>query len=161
MEQERKKVIDIAYQQVKATLESAVDRREHIRGSIIPRMDQRRGRRTSLGRLGILKRLFSVDPHKPGEIYEILFETKPGLTPSRASEVADIVYYVVQPECPEYLRDPSPFLSYYGIDIEQAYSFCILKYETRLSFGNEKDYKEIENGVLERFLVEEALIPQE
>ena len=156
MKKERITILDSAYEQAIIVLSSVSDKGDYIRKNILPRMDERRGRSKPIGRLEIVKKIFNVPPKKGGEAYELiageLQEKGFDLIPSLASEIADIVYYTSQPNCPEHTKDPSPLLNFLGVNMDLARSFCILKYETRLNFGDEGDYKEIENAVLEKFM---------
>ena len=156
MKKERITILDSAYEQAIIVLYSVNDKEDYIQGNILPRMDERRGRTKPISRLEIVKKIFNVPPEKDGEAYELIAGELQGkgfdLTPSLASEIADIVYYTSQPNCPEHTKDPFPLFNFLGVDMDLARSFCILKYETRLNFGDEGDYKEIENAVLERFM---------
>ena len=141
---------------------SPKDSLKHIQEEIIPEMEQRRKRSKSLSGETILKKLLDTNPDKPGEIHELLvgeiflnphkFPQGPQVRPSVASEIADIIYYVSQPNCPESIKDPSDFLQLLGIDMELARQFCIAKYTTRLEFGDFPHYKKIENRTLQLLL---------
>ncbi|MHA2060872.1 MAG: hypothetical protein ACW963_01085 [Candidatus Sifarchaeia archaeon] len=156
MKEEATVILDRAHEQAIVVLSSVNDKEDYIRENIIPRMDRRRGRTSPIGGQEIIRKIFNVPPNKSGEAYELiageLQEKGFDLTPLVASEIADIVYYTSQPNCPEHTKDPTPLFDFLGVDIDLARSFCILKYETRLMFGDDKDYKEIENAVLEKFM---------
>lgn len=128
---------------------------DYIRERIIPRMNERSGREKPLTRSEIIERLYSIDPQKPGEIVEGVFErvwSKYRLSADVALEIADIVYYTLQPNCPDVLSNPDPWYLLHQITPERAYDFCILKYSTRILYGNQPNYKEIEHWVMAGYL---------
>jgi hypothetical protein len=140
----------------------AINLEKYIQESIIPRMDQRRGRAAPLSRNEVVEKLLSIkfwnsdfSSFKPGEMGEALLEIKKTcreLTTELAAEIADIVYYTSQTNCPDFLSDPTPFFEYLGVDYELARRLCILKYETRINYGDNEDHKETEYFVLEEYL---------
>lgn len=139
------------------------DLKGYIQGTIIPKMDKRTGKLQPQAREEIVKKIFSVDPPKPGEAVEVI-EAMGGsggrMTTALALEIADVVYYTLQPKCPEFLNDPEPLVSSLGIDMKTAYAFCVLKYETRLLQGDSPDYREVEEKIMAEFLgTLPALIP--
>jgi hypothetical protein len=143
------------YDAVTAVVKKADDRKKYIQETLIPRMDKRRGKLQPQTREEIVKKLFSVDVPKPGEAVEIIEEAvraKRKLTPELALEIADVVYYTLQPNCPDFASNPEPFVSNLGVDMETAFILCVLKYETRLLQGDSANYKEIEKEVMARFL---------
>jgi len=150
------------YDVVTAVVGGVDDREIYIQETLIPRMDKHRGRLQSQTREEIVRKLFSVDVYKPGEVVEIIEETvraKWELTPELALEIADVVYYTLQPNCPDFVSNPSPLISTLGVDMETAFAFCMVKYETRLRHGSPSNYKEIEKKVMARFL-ESLAVPE-
>ncbi|MCH7730178.1 hypothetical protein IID21_01455 [Patescibacteria group bacterium] len=144
--------IDEIYNIVSSELTKVEDKEIHIRESIIPRMDERRGREKSMRTEEVSAKLFR-NPNKPAEDFELAEEVKrahTGVTPELALEIADEVYYRLQPNAdPEGSAKLDVFLDgLLGISQDHAYSFCIIKYETRLLFGDNPDYKEIEEEVM-------------
>ena len=129
---------------------------EYIRDQIIPQMDQRGSRSQPLTGSEVLHKLFNLPPEKPGEIFETisgeLHDKGFQLTPELASEIADIIYYTSQPNCPNHTQDPSSFLDFLDIDTKLANKFCTIKYKIRLQFGDQKNHKTIENSALKLFL---------
>ncbi|HUS59944.1 MAG TPA: hypothetical protein VMX76_01010 [Nevskiaceae bacterium] len=143
------------YDAATAVIKKVCDRKKYIQETLIPRMDERRGRLRPLAREEIVKKLFSVDVPKPGEAVEIIGETvraKRKLTPELALEIADIIYYTLQPNCPDFISNPKPFISGLGVDMGTAFAFCALKYETRLLQGDFANHKEVEKEIMARFL---------
>lgn len=143
------------YDIVIAVVRKVDDRKKYIQGRLIPKMDGGRGRLRPQTREGVVKKLFSADMSKPTEAVEIIEEAvraKRRLTPELALEIADVIYYTLQPNCPDYASNPEPFISGLEIDMETAFTLCIVKYETRLLYGGLSNYKEIEKEVMARFL---------
>ena len=143
------------YDAVIAIVGKTDDRKGYIQETLIPKMDERRGRVRPQTREEIVKKLFSADMTKPGETVEIIEEAvraKRKLTPELALEVADVIYYMLQPNCPDFANNPEPFITGLGIDMETAYTLCIVKYEARLLYGSLSNFKEIEKKMMARFL---------
>lgn len=143
------------YDMIIAIVGKTNDRRGYIQETLIPKMDERRGRLRPQTREEIVKKLFSADMTKPGEAVEIIEEAvraKRKLTPELALEIADVIYYALQPDCPDFESNPEPFITGLGIDMETAYALCIVKYEARLLHGSPSNFKEIEKKIMARFL---------
>jgi hypothetical protein len=137
----------------------------YIEKDIIPGMMARRGRVKPLTVGEINKKIFNVEPEKPGEMSELVIgellkynRYNSTLTPELASEVADIVYYTSQTNCWDELKYPHDFFDFLGIDMEQARRFCILKYTVRMAIGDEENHKEIENEVLKQYLESQNML---
>lgn len=141
---------------------------------IIPAMDVRAGRTSPLTEVQISDRLYSSRFDKPGEDHELseaLRESRGYLiTPELASEIADLVYYSLQPNCnseikisiqncctliigPDYINGQLVDYSW-----EHALQFCIIKYSSRLKSGDEENYKELEYKLLEKYLIANNLL---
>ncbi len=159
MHKERESSLEI-YHSISDLLSRIDDKKAYVKESIIPRMEQRRGRSTSLTGNQVRKKLFSFSP-KPGEEHELAqtmvnneFRLATGPTPDFALEVADLVYYQSQPNADDKgLAKLGFFLDgILGISKEHAFSFCIVKYETRLVHGDNPDYKEMEKEVMTHHL---------
>jgi hypothetical protein len=121
-----------------------------IQTHLISDMNTRSQREKNMDISEIVRKLTqSPDSGKEGELYELLEELGTELTPDQASELADVAYYTSQPNWP---GDQKIIFSDLTTDPRLACSFCIVKYSTRLKFGNRFNHKEIENYVLEQFL---------
>lgn len=145
--------VDRIFGEVIALVDRTDDVKRYVRKELIPMMDERRGRPPLSGD-EIVKKLFSIDRSKPGEAVELIKARKASrfkLTPRVALEIADIIYYCFQPNCPEFLKDPEPLIRSCGVNMETAFAFCFVKYHTRLLCGDLKNHKEIEEAVIERF----------
>lgn len=124
---------------------------------IIMEMNFRRGRGKNLDAENIREKIYSLDYKKPGEYIEFMdaYEVSEGrLTPNLALEMADIIYYTSQENCP---RDVKPIAKQLeekiGIDHKLAQQFCILKYRCRLEQPvRSKDYKQKEYQAMSQFL---------
>jgi hypothetical protein len=100
------------------------------------------------------------------ELKEVILEEKVELDPDIALELADIFYYLLQPEVYASSEIPLNYileaLRSYGLDLDLVYSFVILKYLTRIKlspYNLEKDHmKSIEREVMILFLKEQGLI---
>ena len=137
-------------------VEAIQDPALYIQKEIIPGMMIRRNKTELMSGPEIVDKVFSVNLKKPGEAYELIWgelaKLGHNLTSAVASEIADITYYTSQPNCPDYMNDPSPLFNGLGVSMELARRFCILKYTTRIAIGDEKYHKKIENNVLKHFL---------
>lgn len=115
-----------------------------------------------MGRREIIFKLFSTDRKKPGEAIELIDAlTQPGGSGEEdtvrvALEIADIVYYTLQPNCPLVagINDPWEALEGIGVKRCHALALCVAKYTTRLSCGDLLDYKKIEEEVMKTLLRE-------
>lgn len=147
-------LFDELYDAVTAAIKKNDDLKGYIQHTLIPRMDGRRRKPQSLTRKEIVEKIFSDDVSKPGEAVEIvdaMVRSKGKMTPELALEVADVIYYALQPNCPSFVSDPEPLVLGLGIDMKTAFTFCVLKYETRLLYGDSPDYKKIEKEIMTRF----------
>jgi hypothetical protein len=120
-------------------------------------MDSNRGRKIKLDGENIRKKIYSQNLNKPGEYIEFMevYEISDGrITPELALEMADIIYYTSQPNCPSDVKIVVKELEKMsGIDHELAQQFCILKYRCRLEQPiNSKNCKEIEYQRMSNFL---------
>ena len=120
---------------------------------IIIKMDVRREHKKHLSSENIREKLCSINPSKMGEFLEFEEEfaiSQGELTPDLALEVADIVFYTSQPNCPEDLKHWSNnFEKRLEISHSLAQRFCILKYNCRLEQPvDSKNYKEKEREVM-------------
>lgn len=122
---------------------------------LITRMDTRRKRTQPMSVIDVVKKVYSIGP-KPGEMLEIFDELFPvGRVRNAVAvmlEVADIVYYTYQPNCPLYLRDPSPFFEGIGVTRVASEWGCVVKYTTRMSQDTNSDPKSLETVVMGAFL---------
>lgn len=134
------------------------EKKSVIKNVIIPLMDLRRGRGKKMVSDEVDRKLRSVDQVKPGELveyFEALFESH-NFNTHIASELADITYYGLQDNASpnnefEYLTDDF-HINDHGLNLDSILSFCIIKYTTRLRFGDNEDYKEIEYKNLEEYI---------
>jgi hypothetical protein len=155
------------YEYLVGKLTTISDKGKYIRTDLIPRMDRHRGR-TEPSKDAFLK-LLKTDDSKPGELVEFMVELMRGNkgTASWALEIADVVYYMENPSGRKLLYEnptaPAGELKVsqevaeliegtFGVSLERAREFCILKYETRMDFDRQANFKEIEEQILERFL---------
>lgn len=130
---------------------------DHIVGVIIPKMEARRKRTETLSEDQIHEKLYHDKfSQKPGEEFELQAEIRrdiDGVDGQLASEIADRIYYSSYPKCSEKdLRVVLDWLFILGISLSTAQEFCIVKYETRIKHGDEPNYKEIENDVLDKYI---------
>ena len=144
--------------EVLKSIDFQADPRTIIRDHIIPQMDARHSRAEPMPRIAVVRRVFSTG-EKPGEMIEFIDARlealqldKRRMTPHLASEIADILYYTLQPNCPDWLNNPTPLLDLDGVDSQTAAWFCVVKYQARIMFGDQPDYKEIEYAALTDFL---------
>ena len=136
----------------------------HIVDMIIPAMDRRRGRQDHLDENNIAKKLWSPpNSEKPGEEHELAraMVEHPGslLEIDEALEIADVVFYYLQPNAPENASREGLELFMFIIlgEMSLAYDFCIIKYEARLRFGDMKNYREIEEQAMQEFFTLKGL----
>jgi hypothetical protein len=121
-------------------------------------MSKRRGRNGDLSEEEVRQKIFSSVEEKPGEGWELFVEMQKlngGLTPDVALEIADGVYYRMQPNAGKEIKinDFFYFLeANLGIDAKTAMGFSIVKYLTRLNYGDNSDYKKIEENVMAKHL---------
>lgn len=135
-----------------------------IQNEIIPLMNLRRGKNESLTTEEIHEKL-----ERPGgsgkageevELWNELFaKVNDTITPEIACEIADIAYYGLQPNINEadsfenLLESTNiNFIFWNDAPITNFLDFCIIKYTTRLEYGNQENYKEIEFKKMERYL---------
>lgn len=124
---------------------------------IIIKMNTKRGRNEFLSAENIKEKMCSINPNKLGELieFEEQYSISGGeLTSDLALEMADIIYYTSQPNCPKDLKHwSSDFEERLGISHSLAQQFCILKYRCRLEHPfNSKDYKKKEIRKMSEFL---------
>ena len=160
-------------------LNSPVSKERFIKQEIIPTQDSLRGRhirrtttRHPLPSKTIRKKVFGTDGDKPGEYKEFrdaLEKSKGQLTPLVAVEIADLYYYMLQPRSRIELHNLG--LLWVLINksdtppndmLDLAYSFCIVKYLTRieLDLANHLDKNEkqqIELEVMTLFFEQQGL----
>lgn len=130
---------------------------DYIQKSIISRMNDREGRDGNLSEEEIDKKLENPPcSDKPGEMAELCREitdyNRSGFDKAVfvALELADVTYYSLQ--CKEVFKEYSDFMYLYMGDWNLPCLFCILKYETRLRYGDRRNYKEIEETVMTKYL---------
>lgn len=136
-----------------------------IQNEIIPLMNLRRGTSENLSSEAVSHKLDQLSRDgKAGEKAELRYELLSNgdiqqITPKLAHELADITYYGLQPNADKkhqykYLLE-SELLNIFFYKYNATNDFlnlCIIKYSTRLQYGNEPDYKEIEFKKLEYYL---------
>jgi len=130
---------------------------DFIRSYIIPQMNERSERKETMSGEEVKQKLHSKpNSEKPGEWAELCREIVDDKTSGLekvvnvALELADIVYYCLQPNSSETLE--SVFMYLYLERFDLAYLFCIAKYCTRLEFGDDPKYKEIEKYIMKKYL---------
>jgi len=139
-----------------------------IQNIIIPQMDIRRGKPEHMSNSEIHEKLNRpAGTGKAGENIELLWEKSKdlnakGIDAEFAAEIADITYYGLQPNANENDKFENllenEVLNYFnGIPVDSILAFCIIKYSTRLEFGDRENYKEIEFKKLSTYL---ALHPE-
>ena len=150
-----------SFQDILNIPQSLVDskaKEEYIVGVIIPAMDKRRGRLFPMLEEEVARHLWSPPASdKPGEEHELAraITERDGelLTTDMALEIADVVYYYFQPNVPD-RADKGVLESFIFIilgDMPLALDFTIVKYETRLRYGDTAEYREIEKEVMQTF----------
>jgi hypothetical protein len=120
-------------------------------------MQIRRGREEYMSSEEVSRKLNSPpSSNKVGEIYEYARAVTSNssqesyhMNSDIALEIADIIYYELQPNSDSH--DTDYWYIFYG-DIILPYIFCIIKYRTRLKYGDRKDYKGIESSVMDVYL---------
>lgn len=161
----------IFYETLASKIRSIADKGDYIRRDLVPRMEEhRKGHGTPSDSIS---KLYSDDPNKPGEFYELMFEIIAGKrgTFSYCLEVADIIYYLEKPSGWKFLYTQTGLQSHefaitkevedlvtscLGVPLDRAMAFCILKYETRMQFDDVPGFKKLEEEFMEKFLQEEA-----
>lgn len=149
-------------------LNSPPSKERFIQQEIIPTQDSlrnryRKGTRTrhTLPSRIIRDKVFGIDRDKPGEYKEFrdaLEKSKGQLTPLVAVEIADLYYYLLQPKSRIELHNLAQLWVLINRSdtppndmLDLAYSFCIVKYFTRMELDlanhldkNEKQLIELE-----------------
>ncbi len=151
------------------TLHSKEDKRQFITERIIPEQNRRiRGSRdANQSGEDVRRKLWNVR-QKPGEIIEFISalinsrEFHGGvLTEELAHEVADLIYYTLQPNSPyesyQDIRGLENGFEQPDISEEQALDICILKYLVRIAFtylgaSDKQKLKRFELKVLQEYL---------
>lgn len=164
--------IDNFYNDLVAEVESVTDYQQYIHEVLLPMMDQHRGRTEPAPKSKIMQRLFSTDPEKPGEMIEFFEAAEDAarkgqkITPEKALEIADLIYFMEQPggrhllygsdESGKIVADPYGLVEEtLGVDIDTARLFCMIKYRTRIHYTplvEDEDRKEIEKAIMARLL---------
>lgn len=124
-----------------------------IKCVIIPEMDRRRGRNAPLSSAAVLQKLHAPEnSDKPGEGPEFaraLRESGSRFTPDLALEIADLVYYYNQPNALTRQSLNALLFLILGDQWKKlSDDFCMVKYATRIQYGNRHDYKEIEDRMM-------------
>ncbi len=108
----------------------------------------------------VAKKLWSPPcSDKPGEKYELAQamtqSAEEPLSVATALEIADVVYYYLQPNAPEKanLDILEAFIYLILGEMSLSYSFTIIKYLTRLKHGDSPDYRKIESETMQKFFV--------
>lgn len=123
-------------------------------------MDKRRNRNEPMSSDEIYSKINNIpNSEKPGEIHELFREMTrhPDIVSpfkkdvATALEIADVVYYTLQPNSKE---DYDLFWSILLGNPSLGYIFCIIKYNIRLKYGDKENYKEIETSVMKNYLEE-------
>lgn len=127
----------------------------HIQKYIIPMMNTSRGRVSFLTEEEIMDAVYRpATEEKIGERAELLAEIAIEYFASRelhincriASEIADVVYYLVQPNAPKDKLEE--FKNYLTCELNvtwtHALEFCIEKYRTRIAYINNPNQEEQE-----------------
>lgn len=125
---------------------------------IIPKMNIAWGRTEPMSGSEIVSKLFSIDPHKPGEMVEYmntLYQKKAGFTRDPveiALEIADIIYYTRQFQVPTFIQKANTFIESQGVTYGDALAFCCLKYSIRLKKTDHEEIKQEEYAAMKSFL---------
>lgn len=80
-----------------------------------------------------------------------------GINNKIASEIADNTYYGLQPNAEgsdKFGSETNEFIFeiLYGIPKNAMLAFCLIKYSTRLKYGDNPNYKDLENEALQKYL---------
>ena len=124
---------------------------------IINEMNVQRNHGNGLDAENIRQKIFSIDLKKPGEYVEFMeahSEADGRLTTDLALEMADIIYYTSQQNCPEEIKPIATELEeLIGVSHELAQQFCIKKYRCRLEQPiSSTDHKQKEYQMMSNFL---------
>ena len=143
---------------IPAKLDDSEAKEEHIVRVIIPSMDKRRERLSPMPKEDVARKLWSLPvSDKPGEGHELVQAMAKDVggpfTVDEALEIADVVYYYLQPNTPEKASREGLEMFIFIIlgDMSLALDFTIVKYETRLKYGDMADYREVEKEVMQTF----------
>jgi len=126
------------------------DKIQYVKDTIIPQMDERKGRTSPMSSEEINEKLFGKpNQEKTPEFEELKAELdklpdEPMYNADLLLEISDIAYYFLQPNYKAAKID-SHLLSPVR-DTSNAALFCIVKY------GDEENYKEIEHNTMVSFL---------
>lgn len=132
-----------------------------IQNKIIPLMNARRGKSKNLNGEEVHEKLYRPPSSgKPGEDFEFFYELSTdvdGINKEIASEIADEIYYGLQPDAFDSDKFENEtfknvFYGLLGIPRGAMLAFCLIKYQIRLKHGDEPNYKEIENNKLQNYL---------
>lgn len=143
-------------------LESDEVKEKYIVEVIIPAMNERRRRLGFLSGEESKNKLWAPPTisGKQGEWFEYVESMKSNelLGVDEALEIADIIYYILQPNMLKHDKDRLQFFLWIGLgDTSCALDFCIIKYLTRLQCGDEENYKQIESYAMEEFFIKSGL----
>lgn len=121
---------------------------QHFREVLLPMMDVHRRRDEPMPEMDIMRKLFSDDPEKPGELREWLHVQQAGLWLAETLEGVDLLYYFQQPNWLQgmfhephnaeeriMLEDELDHMAetLTRLPAEIAYRLCIIKYLTRMN----------------------------
>jgi len=100
----------------------------------------------------IERHFYSLDTHKPGEDAEwaeALRNSRDKFTPDLALETADLVYYFTLKNAPPRRSLNMTLGLILGDDWERiSEGFCVVKYASRLRFGDRPDFKDLERRIM-------------
>jgi len=146
-------VVDIALR-----LQTLEQKERHIKDVIIPSMNRRKNRTIPLSRNEVIKKIYNPpNSSKPGEEFELFREvhrksTEEWLNVDIALEIADNVYYALQPNAPRTeISNLEKYLAWILGDMPTAFDFAIIKYESRLRYGDKPDHTKIERDIMQEF----------
>jgi len=132
----------------------------YITEVIIPAMDVRRRRLSSMSEEDVGRKLWSPPASdKPGEEHELTQAMRKSadtlVTVEEALEIADVVYYYLQPNAPEGANREKleTFMAIILGNMSLALDFTIVKYKTRLKCGDRGSYREIEEEIMQAFFI--------
>jgi len=124
----------------------------YIRTEILPAMAERRGREVEVDRPEITAKLYGIDS-KYGERLELMLAWLSEDVVEVALEIADNIYYALQAEGFHHIEGlRSSWIEFYGVSTSEAYDLCIIKYRTRLGYGDREDHKDVETAVMSKYL---------